>query len=258
VIAQQGRQEELPARLASASRATAERALHEMTARLAAVEEAHHRLLTERDMLRDKADALLSELGGRTAALDGERRMLQQALAAAEHARRDAERAAELLRDQGNRALAALAATREDLASSRAREAALADRIRSRKVMRDADGYQQLRPDPLSAQTPADLVDVLRQFRTWAGNPSYRDMALRSGRRAGASTMCTLLRGSQLPDRLEVIDAIVEGCGGTDDDRQKFATAWRKLAMPGLHTPAVETRLRIIPAAQTGSDRLTG
>jgi hypothetical protein len=45
--------------------------------------------------------------------------------------------------------------------------------------------------------------------------------------------MCTLLGGTELPDRLEVIDAIAEGCGGTDEDRQRFATAWRKLAMPG-------------------------
>ncbi len=60
--------------------------------------------------------------------------------------------------------------------------------------------------------------------------------------------MCTLLGGSDLPDRLEVIDAIVEGCGGTDEDRQKFATAWRKLAMPGpvaARLPA--PRLRAIP-----------
>jgi hypothetical protein len=28
--------------------------------------------------------------------------------------------------------------------------------------------------------------------------------------------MCTLLGGTELPDRLEVIDAIVEGCGGTE------------------------------------------
>ena len=61
--------------------------------------------------------------------------------------------------------------------------------------------------------------------------------------------MCTLLGGSDLPDRLEIIDAIVEGCGGTDQDRQKFATAWRRLAMPDpimAPSPVPEPRLRAV------------
>jgi hypothetical protein len=62
--------------------------------------------------------------------------------------------------------------------------------------------------------------------------------------------MCTLLGDTELPDRLEVIDAIVEGCGGTDEDRQRFATAWRKLAMPGLPVPAPEPHLRAVRTAQ--------
>ena len=45
------------------------------------------------------------------------------------------------------------------------------------------------------------------------------------------STMCTVLSGNTLPDRLDIIDAIVEGCGGTEEDRRRFATAWRELTM---------------------------
>ena len=40
----------------------------------------------------------------------------------------------------------------------------------------DADGYD-LCPDPLKARTPAELVDALRRYRIWAGEPSFRDMA---------------------------------------------------------------------------------
>jgi hypothetical protein len=53
----------------------------------------------------------------------------------------------------------------------------------------------------------------------------------RSGRRIDASTICTVLNRCVLPKRLEVVDAIVEGCGSTDEDRQKFAMAWRELVM---------------------------
>jgi hypothetical protein len=33
----------------------------------------------------------------------------------------------------------------------------------------------------------------------------------------------------ELPPRFEVIDAIVQGCGGSNDDRGWFAAAWRLL-----------------------------
>jgi hypothetical protein len=246
--------------LASGSSPQSAQLIREIARRLEVVEGEHRRLCAERNMLRDTADAKLAELNGRTAALADERKMLQQALAAAEHARRDAERTAEALREHVARTTTALAAAKEELISTRAREAAIAARLKARKVLPDVGGYQRLRPDPLSAQTATELIDVLRQFRTWAGNPSYRDMALRSGRRAGASTMCTVLGGSELPARLEVIDAIIEGCGGTDEDRQKFATAWRKLAMPCTEITgqsfAAEPRLRVIPGA--GGERLIG
>lgn len=67
--------------------------------------------------------------------------------------------------------------------------------------------------------------------RIWAGNPSFRKMAQRCGRRAAPSTMCTVLGRDELPERLEVIEAIVMGCGGSDDDRQRFASTWRRLVM---------------------------
>jgi hypothetical protein len=242
VVTRRKRSEELLDRLASASLAPEELAeiIREVSDRLAAAEGERRQLLTERAALRDMVEQLKAN-----------RHEFQRALAACERQRAEAEQAAEVLRDRAAQAAAALAQAREELAMTRAREAALAERARTRRALPDAGGYDGLRPDPLRAGTPAELIGALREFRTWAGNPSYRDMALRSGRRAGASTMCTLLCGTELPDRLVVIDAIVEGCGGTEEDRQRFATAWRKLAMPGgLPVPVPGPHLRAVHAAQ--------
>jgi hypothetical protein len=90
---------------------------------------------------------------------------------------------------------------------------------------------EDLRPDPGAACTAAELMSCLRQFRTWSGNPSYRDMAAGAGQRSSASAMHAVLGGGDLPDRFAAIDAIVEGCGGSEEDRQRFATAWRRLAL---------------------------
>ena len=86
-------------------------------------------------------------------------------------------------------------------------------------------------------QTPAELAAALREFRMWAGNPSFREMAQRSGRQAGASTMCEVLNRDELPERLSVVEAIIAGCGGGEADRRRFATAWRKLTRPAASRP---------------------
>ena len=118
---------------------------------------------------------------------------------------------------------------------------------RARAAVGDAAG-QNLRPDPAAAQTPAELAALLRRFRAWAGNPSYRDMAQRADHRAAASTMCKVLHRGELPARLDVVDAIIEGCGGSEEDRQRFATAWRRLTMPADAEQAPPPpRLRALP-----------
>jgi hypothetical protein len=118
-----------------------------------------------------------------------------------------------------------------------------------RRPVSDIAG-ENLRPDPAPAQSPGELIEVLHQFRIWAGNPSYRNMAARSGQRAGGSTMWKALRGKELPARLEVIDAIVEGSGGSEEDRQRFATAWRRLTLgsaAGRTLPPQPPRLHALP-----------
>jgi hypothetical protein len=45
--------------------------------------------------------------------------------------------------------------------------------------------------------------------------------------------MCRVLAAGELPARFEVIDAVIVACGGEEEDRERFATAWRRLVMPG-------------------------
>jgi hypothetical protein len=88
-----------------------------------------------------------------------------------------------------------------------------------------------LRPDPRSAATPAEFMGMLRQFKVWAGDPGFRQVAARAAHRYSASALHTAMSHDSLPKKAEVVDTIVHGCGGTDDDRRMWATAWRKLAM---------------------------
>jgi hypothetical protein len=89
----------------------------------------------------------------------------------------------------------------------------------------------QLRPDPSRTRSPVEFMGCLADFRVWRGNRSYRHIAEASGNRISASTVGNILRGGGLPDRMDVIDAFVIGCGGNDDDRREFACAWQRLYM---------------------------
>ncbi len=90
---------------------------------------------------------------------------------------------------------------------------------------------QDRRPDPGAAQTPAELMATLREFRKWAGEPPYRVMAERSG--WGASTLNTIITSTDLPNKLVKVDAVLIGCGATQEDHERFASAWRRLKNPG-------------------------
>jgi hypothetical protein len=97
-----------------------------------------------------------------------------------------------------------------------------------------ADGH--LRPDPATAQSAAEYVECLRNYRIWAGKPSFRVMERRCGRRFAASTICTALRGGRLPSQ-EMIVAIVTACGGPEEHLREFAAAWRRLVNSAQDSP---------------------
>jgi hypothetical protein len=118
-------------------------------------------------------------------------------------------------------------------------------RLPAATAVRDATGYD-LKPDPLTAQTGAELVAALRKYREWAGRTPFRTMAARARWEVAHSTMCVALRSSELPP-LKVVVAIVAGCGGGADDQQLFATAWRRISS------GVQGLRLVLPADGTGS-----
>ena len=97
------------------------------------------------------------------------------------------------------------------------------------RTVPDSPGFD-LCPDPLIAQTPADLLAALSRFRIWAGEPSFQDMQRLSEPRTAASTMCTALSNGSLPSQ-RVVRAIITGCGGTEEQLQAFITAWRRIRL---------------------------
>jgi hypothetical protein len=105
----------------------------------------------------------------------------------------------------------------------------------------DAEGFD-LRPNPLAANTPAEYLEALRQYKAWSGDPSWRAMAKRAGQAVVHSTMYTAMNGSTLP-KFDVVRAIIIGCGGGEDDLSAFATAWRRIATGGRNRrPSVDVR----------------
>lgn len=97
-------------------------------------------------------------------------------------------------------------------------------------VVPDLPGLN-LCPDPSTARTVTDFMETLRMYRIWAGKPSYRAMEHQCGRRFAASTIHSAFNGRELPS-LNMVQAIITACGGSDEHREAFATAWRRLVMP--------------------------
>ena len=95
----------------------------------------------------------------------------------------------------------------------------------------DAAGFD-LKPDPLQATTPTEFIEALRQYKFWSGDPSWRRMAKRAGQAVVHSTMYAAMNGDALP-KLDVVKAIIIGCGGGEDDLSSFASAWRRIGSGG-------------------------
>ncbi len=116
-------------------------------------------------------------------------------------------------------------------------------------------------PDPGAARTPEEFMDALRGFRAWAGKPSFRAMERQCARRFAASTMCTALSADTLPS-LDMVHAIVCGCGGSPRHVHAFATAWRRLGLPRRDTAGHDTAGQGVPgrpdATRQRGDRLRG
>jgi hypothetical protein len=107
------------------------------------------------------------------------------------------------------------------------------------RVVPDAAGFD-LRPDPLQASTPGQFVGALRRYWIWAGKISYRELVRRSKGELAASTICVMLRNATLPPQGRML-AFVSACGATEEDCQRFVTAWRRLSLgPGAGEPGAQ------------------
>jgi tetratricopeptide (TPR) repeat protein len=97
--------------------------------------------------------------------------------------------------------------------------------------MAEATGAQGV-SDPDSAPSPEgagdaeQFVSLLRSLKVWAGNPSFQELARRSG--LARSTLADALSPNRhgLP-RLEVVTALVDACGVRGSEARAWARAWR-------------------------------
>lgn len=93
---------------------------------------------------------------------------------------------------------------------------------------------QDLCPDPGDAQAPAEFMNALRTYRTWAGQPSYRVMASvirnQCSQHFASSTLHAALTGNDLP-ALPLVQAVITACGGSSAHQQMFTSAWRRITM---------------------------
>lgn len=128
-----------------------------------------------------------------------------------------------------------------------------------RPAIPDVPGME-LCPDPRDTATPAEFLDCLRNYRIWAGKPSFRVMERRCDRRYAASTLCTALRAGTMPT-LEMVLTVVTVCGGGEEHQQEFATAWRRLAIgdseagaDGDPEPAASSAGRLQQVAHQGRE----
>lgn len=85
-----------------------------------------------------------------------------------------------------------------------------------------------LKPDPLRASTAAEFVKVLWQYRAWSGDATWRKIAARAGQTRVHSTIWAAMHRDALP-KLDVVRAIITGCGGTEDDLTAFTAAWHRI-----------------------------
>lgn len=93
-------------------------------------------------------------------------------------------------------------------------------------------------PDPATAHSPAEFMELMRQLRRWA-DLSYRQLernATDAGDVLPRATISAALARNELP-REELLAAYVRACGSDDDTVSAWLETRRRLAMLGTATP---------------------
>ncbi len=103
---------------------------------------------------------------------------------------------------------------------------------------RNGASAPEVRPDPSAAQTPAEFVLELRKLKAFSGL-SLRAIAAGAKQKRVHTTIQHAMKHETLPT-IEVVSAIVTGCGGTEEDLLAFTAAWHRLnAASSGHTSTV-------------------
>jgi hypothetical protein len=89
------------------------------------------------------------------------------------------------------------------------------------------------KPNPQTATTARELVIALRKYRAWAGNVTFRQMAVRARYTVPHAVMCIALNDTSELPALNVVTAIIAGCGGDTNDQEMFTNAWRRIESEG-------------------------
>lgn len=92
-----------------------------------------------------------------------------------------------------------------------------------------AEGRSEF-PDPRTAETVAEFIRIMAEYRIAAGEPTLRVMDANCGRAYSYSTFCRALKKNKLP-KLAVVIAFITACHGSEEDRVRFKTAWIRLRM---------------------------
>ncbi|MEU0008301.1 hypothetical protein ABZ079_29630 [Streptomyces sp. NPDC006314] len=93
-------------------------------------------------------------------------------------------------------------------------------------------------PDPATAHSPEQFVELMRQLRRWA-DLSYRQLeriATDAGDVLPRATISAALSRDELP-RAELLAAYVRACGGDDDTVATWLDARRRLSISGTASP---------------------
>jgi hypothetical protein len=125
---------------------------------------------------------------------------------------------------------------------SRERSSPGVSAAKPRRVLEDADGYDQ-KPNPLAVsirpRTFSELDELLLKYWAWAGYPSSRQLAKLS---EGAFSHATVnkLTGEKSRDgskpfstRQDYVVAFIRACGGNENDQMSWVSAWRQIACSG-------------------------
>lgn len=83
---------------------------------------------------------------------------------------------------------------------------------------------------------------MLADFREWAGEVAFRVMADRSGQLVSTSTLQRALTGTALPTQKALI-AVITGCGGSEEDKERFVYAWRRIKKGRAASAGQDTRV---------------